>query len=133
MDTYFTDRVNDFVETFFGSKGLERESHWFRAEHQARGAAHDDGCLTLKDDPRITELSQKVIEGRKAEHKLLMLKELQAQRIDYEFEDPMETEHDERIPVEFIKKTSGQRMFNTIDTGTNGRTRVNYSRGQKCS
>ena len=102
-------------------------------EHQDRGTARVHGCLRLKDDPGITELSQKALEGRKAEHELHMLKELQVQHANYEFEDPMETESDEWIPVEFIKKTSGQRTFNTIDTGTNGRTRVNYSRRQKLS
>ena len=103
MDACFTNRVDDFVKTFFGSKGLEHTWCWFRVEHQARGSAHAHGCLRLKDDPGITELSQKVLEGRKAECKLLMPKELQVQRVDYEFEDPIETEHDEWIPVEFIK------------------------------
>ena len=33
-----------------------------------------------------------------------MTKELQVPQIDYEFEDPIETEHDEWILVEFVKK-----------------------------
>ena len=45
-----------------------------------------------------------------------VLKELQVQHVNYEFEHPMETDHDEWIPVAFIKKTSGKRMFDTINT-----------------
>ena len=103
MDACFSDRVHDFIKIFFGSKGLEHKWCWFRVEYQARGAAHVHGYLRLKEDPGITELSQKALEGRKADHKLRMLIELETQDINYEFEHHMELE-DEWIPVDLIKK-----------------------------
>ena len=72
-------------------------------EYQARSTAHVHGCLRLKDDPGITELSEKVIEGRKSERKLRVLIELEIQDINYEFEQHMESEHDEWIPIDLIK------------------------------
>ena len=58
---------------FFGKKGLEYSWFWFRIEYQERGTAHAHGYLRLKEDPGISELTQKVLKGRISEHKLKIL------------------------------------------------------------
>ena len=58
----------------------------------------------LKDDPGIAELLQKALETWKAEHKLLIVKELQVKKTDCVFEDPIETEYVEWIHLECVKK-----------------------------
>ena len=72
-------------------------------------------CLRLKNDPGITELSQKALEARKAGRKLHMLKDSHVQHIDYEFGDNTEIDFDSWIPVEVIRKKSSERMFNSIN------------------
>ena len=45
-----------------------------------------------------------MLEGRKAEYKLRMLIELETQDVNYEFEQHIESEHNEWIPANLIKK-----------------------------
>ena len=54
--------------------------------------------------PGVAELSQKVLEARKAERKLHMLKDLQVQHVDYEFGDNAEIDFDCWIPAEDVRK-----------------------------
>ena len=76
----------------FCSKGLEHEWHFFRVECQARGEVHAHVGLRLKDEPGIAEFSQKMLETRKAERKLVMLQCPQVQEMYCKIGDLMEIE-----------------------------------------
>jgi len=71
VDEYFLKRVNSFIQSFFLNKnGLKSTYFWFRIEYQERGTAHIHGCLKLSSDFGISELAQKVRDGRIAIRKL---------------------------------------------------------------
>jgi len=70
VNEYFTKRVSEFVEHFFGKYGLENEWFWYRFEWQMRGSIHVHGMVRLKSDPDLVRLSNQVIEGRQQARKL---------------------------------------------------------------
>ena len=75
VDAYFNERVQDFVDSFFGTKSpLKATWTWFCIEYQGRGSAHAHGCCRLDCDPGIAELAQKVLKGRQALHMMLRIR-----------------------------------------------------------
>jgi ATP-dependent DNA helicase PIF1 len=97
VDSYFHDRVILLLKTYLGKDSLEVDWLWFRVEYQGRGTAHIHGCCRLKSDPGLTDLAQKVLEGREARLKLLVS--------NVAFEDPFLAEElaedDFKRPFEF--------------------------------
>ena len=73
VDSYFSDRVREFLNVFHSKDGLEYSWFWYRVEYQSRGTAHIHGCLRLKNDPGIDNLSQTVLQGRISEMTLKMM------------------------------------------------------------
>ena len=92
VDAYFTERVKEFIKTFFGNSGMEYKWFWFRVEYQSCGTAHVHGCLRLKNDPGMDQLVQDVLKGRITEHQLKLMnyipdKEPNTEQMDDEFLD----------------------------------------------
>ena len=109
VDSYFYDRVKAFINTFHSKNGLELSWFWFRVEYQNRGTAHVHGCLRLKDDPGIEELSRKVLKGRISERKLRLLGLMPENNND----NNDNTIHDDFISIEELKKIKSGGIFTT--------------------
>jgi hypothetical protein len=61
VDVYFHERLQDLLDSFFGTKSPLRASWtWFRIEYQGRGSTHGHGCCRLACDPGIMQLAAKV-------------------------------------------------------------------------
>jgi hypothetical protein len=71
VNVYFMKRVQALLDTYYGGNGLELDWSWFRIEYQERGTAHAHGCFSLKCNPGISDLAEKVLKGRIAEKKLV--------------------------------------------------------------
>ena len=70
VDEYFYTRVKIFFTIYLKVNQLDGSYNWFRIEFQARGTAHIHGCMRLKSDPGISQLSELVRDGRIAEREL---------------------------------------------------------------
>ena len=62
--SYFNDRVEDALESFFGSKGLNYKWSYYIFEKQKCGTALILGCLRLKSNPNIPLLGTQVLKGQ---------------------------------------------------------------------
>lgn len=66
INEFFLKRVANFTKNFFGSDFLDTIWNWYRIEWQKRGAPHVHGMCRLKNAAEFTELSKKVIDGRRS-------------------------------------------------------------------
>jgi hypothetical protein len=62
VDWFFGFRLNKFLEVMF-DKILPCEWRWLRYEWQARNSIHAHGCLRLKNDPGLVELTAAAYKG----------------------------------------------------------------------
>ena len=65
VDEYFSTRVQQFMESFLrNDRSLKCTYFWYRVEYQQRRTAHVHGCFRLNSDPGITQMTEKVRDGR---------------------------------------------------------------------
>jgi len=81
VDQHFLKRAEAFFDTFFGrdGEGMHRSWIWYRFDWQKRGNIHLHGMLRLEHDPGFLKLGDKVIRGRKALHRLHMIRQSKLQ------------------------------------------------------
>jgi len=114
VNEYFIRRAEAFFDVYFGNGGMQRTWIWYRFEFQMRGKVHLHGMLRLKDDPGLAGLGSEVISGRKALHKLIMIRD-EKYNCNEEFKEeilqlPRSTECKDQLCQETLLKEIQQQL-----------------------